>query len=188
MATDETAGNGHRNGNGNGNGDGNGRALERRVEAQREVVRRTASELEDRLRDKTHEVREKIENAREKVQEVREKMHVVGDRMHDVTEFVQRHRYAVLGGALVAGAVLGLRSGGKRKRRTRASEENIRYVMAEQPKKASLIGSLIGAGAAFAAKQGVSYLTERLQGGGEAADDHPERYQLPPARRRPFVE
>lgn len=188
MATDETAGNGHGNGHGSGNGNGNGRALERRVEAQREVVRRTASQLEDRLRDKTHEVREVIDNAREKVQEVRDKMHVVGDRMHDVTAFVQRHRHAILGGALVAGAVLGLRSGKKRKRRTRASEENIRYIIAEQPKKASLIGSLIGAGAAFAAKQGISYLTERLQGGGEAADDHNERYQLPPAARRPFVE
>jgi len=186
VATDETAGNGHRNGNGNGSG----RALERRVEAQREVVRRTASELEDRLRDKSHEVREVIDSAREKVQEVRDKMHVVGDRMHDVTAFVQRHRYAVLGGALVAGAVLGLRGGGaKRARRARArGGQEVRYIMAEQPKKASLLGSLLGAGEAFAAKQGISYLTKRMQGGGEAADDHHERYQLPPAARRPFVE
>lgn len=175
-------------GNGNGNGNGNGMALERRVEAQREVVRRTAAQLEDRLRDKSHEVREVIENAREKVQEVREKMHVVGDRMHDVTAFVQRHRYAVLGGALVAGALLGLRSGGKRSRRARG-EENIRYVLAEQPKKSSLVGSLVGAAAAFAAKQGVTYVTERLQGGGADDDDaYPTHALPPPARRRPYVE
>lgn len=185
MATDDDrAGNGH--GNGSGNGNGNGRSLERQVEAQRELVRRTASQLEDRLRDKTHEVREALDSAREKVQEVREKMSVVGDRMHDVTEFLQRHRYAVLGGALAAGAVMGLRSGGKRARRARGGEETIRYIMAEQPKKAGFLGSLIGAAAAFAAKQAIGHLTERLQGGG--GDDPYRGYQLPPAARRPFVE
>jgi ElaB/YqjD/DUF883 family membrane-anchored ribosome-binding protein len=188
VATDDKTGNGH------GTGNGNGAALERRVEAQREVVRRTAAELEDRLRDKTHEVREKIENAREKVQdkvqEVREKMHVVGDRMQDVTEFVQRHRYAVLGGALAAGAVLGMRGGRRASRAKRRAEPEIRYVMAQNEKKAGLLGSIMGAAAAFAVKQGVQMLTERLQGdGGGFPDERTDRYQqLPPPMRRPFVE
>ena len=161
MAIDESAGNGHRNGNGNGHGGGT--ALEQRVEVQRALVRRTASQLEDRLRDRSHEVREAIDVAREKMQEVREKVHLIGDRMHDVTAFVQRHRYAVLGGALVAGAVLGVR-GGRRPRRGRGDPE-IRYVLADHPKRSSLLGSILGAAAAFAAKQGIGYVAERLQGG-----------------------
>ena len=188
MATDDDkAGNGHSNGN------GNGASLDRRVEVQREVVRRTAAELEDRLRDKTHEVREKIENAREKVQdkvqEVREKMHVVGDRMQDVTEFLQRHRYPILGGALVAGAVLGMRGGRRERRNRRSSEPEIRYVMAQNEKKAGILGSIMGAAAAFAVKQGVEMLTERLQGGGASGREGPYAgYTMPPAGRRPFVE
>lgn len=184
MATD---GNGQ-NGNGNGHGD----ALKLQVDAQREVVRRTAAELEDRLRDKTHEVREKIEHARDKVTEtvsdVKEKLHVVGDKMDDVTGFVQRHRYAVLGGSLAAGVVLGMR---RQRRERRQAQQAIRYVVQEPAKKATLLGSLAGALFAFAAKQGVSYLTERLHGGSgddDRDDGMPGRFTLPSAGRRPFVE
>ena len=57
----------------------------------------------------------------------------------------------------------------------------------EPPKKASLVGSILGAAAAFAAKQGLTYVTGRLHGV-DGGDDAFERYELPPAARRPYVE
>ena len=166
------------------NGHDNGNGLKQQVEAQREVVRRTAAALEDRLREKSHEVSEAIDSARDKVHEVSEKVQVVGETVQDAKAFVHQHAYAVIGGSLVAGVLLGLRRSASRGRGRDGHDLDhaIRYVIAERP-KTSVFKSLLGAAAALAMRQGMSYVSRKLQ----VEDEEPgERYPLP-SDRQPYL-
>lgn len=149
--------------------DGNGvDDLKRELEERRAAVRKTAQALEERLREKTHQVTEVIDRTREK--------------LSGVDDFIHRHRYALMGGAVGLGAVMGLRRRARHARRAPNLDGAVRFVV-EKPRQ-SVLKSLFGALAALAAKEGIAYITERL----EAMDnghDHPP-YLLPPGR--PYAE
>src|SRR5688500_7106188 len=99
-------------------------SLRREAATRRASLRRTAAALEDRLRVRGHQMSEVVEKPRETVEHAREKL-------EGVDSFVHRHRYAILGGALGVGVVLGLR---RKRRPVRAGnmEDAVRFVMERQ--------------------------------------------------------
>lgn len=147
--------------------------LRREVAERRAAVRRTASALEDRLRQRGHQVSEAVDHARDAVERTR-------GALNEVDEFVHRHRYPILGGALGLGVVLGIRRR-RRPQQVASVEEAVRVVLERQ--RPSLLRSLFGAAAALALRHGVAILTERLSE--EPEPPRPQRL-LPPGR--PYAE
>lgn len=147
--------------------------LRREVAERRAAVRRTAAALEDRLRQRGHQVSEAVDHARDTVERTR-------DKLQGVDTFVHRYRYPLIGGAIGAGVLLGVR---RARRPPDASngnlEEAVRLVLAKQ--KPSMFRSLLGAVAALALRRGLAVLSHQLM------DDEPphqpyEPLMLPPGR------
>lgn len=140
--------------------------LRKEVAVRREAVKRTAAALEDRLRERTEQVGEVFDRTR--------------DRLQEVDRAVQKYRYLFIGGAVGLGFALA------RRRRARdiqpkAAAEPARYILVERSgARPGLLRSLAGGAAALALRQGLGWLTHRLEESGEP--DEP--LLLPPARPR----
>ena len=144
--------------------------LRREVAERRAAVRRTAAALEDRLRERGHAVSEAVDQARETVAHARGKL-------HGVDTFVHQYRYPLIGGAIAAGLVLGVRRAGRPRESTTNVEEAVRLVLARQ--KPSFLRSLFGAVTALALRRGVELLSQRLSDEPRAPHDP---LMLPPGR------
>lgn len=150
--------------------------LRREAAERRAAVRRTAAALEDRLRQRTHQVGEAVEQARETVEHARDTVARTRGKLHGVDTFVHRYRYPLIGGALGAGLLLGVRRA-RRSREVTSVEEAVRVVLERQ--KPSIFRSLLGAAAALAMRRGIELLSNRLM------NEPHESYEpllLPPGR------
>ncbi len=150
-----------------------------RVEAaeRRAAVRRTAAALEDRLRQRGHQVSEAVDQARETVEHARDTVARTRGKLHGVDTFVHRYRYPLIGGAIGAGVLLGVHRA-RRPRDPSNVEEAVRIVMQRQ--KPSVFRSLLGAAAALAMRRGIEMLSRQLM-----HDETREPYDpllLPPGR------
>lgn len=136
--------------------DGSADELKREADAHRKAIKQTASELQERIREKKEQVEEAIDRTREK--------------MSGVDDFITRHHLALLGGAVGVGLLLGARGGGSR---TGIGElpDGGRYVLVEKRQSHSILKSLFGALVALGARQGMTWLTSKL----EASDEYEER-------------
>ena len=148
--------------------------LRREAAERRAAVRRTAAALEDRLRQRTHQVSEAVEQARDTVVRTRGKL-------HGVDTFVHQYRYPLLGAAVGVGVVLGVRRAG-RERDPSSVEEAVRVVLQRQ--KPSMFRSLLGAVAALAVRRGIEILSHRLMD--QPMHEPYEPLMLPPGR--PYAE
>ena len=146
--------------------------LRREAAERRAAVRRTAAVLEDRLREGGHAVSEAVEQARETVARTRGKL-------HGVDTFVHQYRYPLMGGAVAAGLVLGVRRA-RRPRPAANVEEAVRLVLARQ--KPSLLRSLFGAVTALAVRRGIELLSHRLMDEPHEPHEPHEPLLLPPGR------
>lgn len=146
-----------------------GELLRREAAERRAAVRRTAAALEDRLRQRGHQVSEAVDQARDTVARTRGKL-------HGVDTFVHRYRYPLIGGAVGAGLLLGVRRAQKQREVT-SVEEAVRVVMERQ--KPSVFRSLLGAVAALAMRRGFEMLSHRLTN--DSRDPY-EPLLLPPGR------
>jgi len=138
--------------------------LKREAAERRAALRRTASALEERLRERTQRVTSAARRTRE--------------TWAGVDDFIHRNRYLVIGGAVGLGAMLALRGRRRRTYRARSMDQAVRFVV-ERP-RTSPVRSLLGAVSALALRQGLAWLGHRL----EECED--ERLMLPPGR--PYAE
>jgi ElaB/YqjD/DUF883 family membrane-anchored ribosome-binding protein len=146
--------------------------LRREAAERRAAVRRTAAALEDRLRQRGHQVSEAVDHARDTVERTR-------DKLQGVDTFVHRYRYPLIGGAIGAGVLLGVHRARRPRDASGSLEEAVRLVLAKQ--KPSMFRSLLGAVAALALRRGLAVLSHQLM------DDEPphpsyEPLMLPPGR------
>jgi ElaB/YqjD/DUF883 family membrane-anchored ribosome-binding protein len=132
--------------------------LRRESAERREAMRRTASALQDRLREKTHRIEEAVDRTR--------------DTLTAVDRAVRRHRHLLAGGAVGLGLYLGLRHGRRRADRD-AERSPYRYARVERP-QGSVLGSALSAVAGMALRAGASWALQRLGEATEedAAEDH----------------
>jgi hypothetical protein len=151
--------------------------LRREAAERRAAVRRTAAALEDRLRERGHQVSEAVDQARETVEHARETVVHARGKLHGVDTFVHRYRYPILGGAVGLGVVLGIRRA-RRPREATSVEEAVRVVLERQ--RPSMFRSLLGAAAALAVRRGVELLSRRLME--EQHESYEEPLLLPPGR------
>lgn len=140
--------------------------LKREADEHRRAIKQTAAELQDRLREKKEQVEHAIDRTR--------------DKMSSVDDFIRRHRMALLGGVLGAGFILGVRRKKHGAAQAAAAKNGARYVLVEQKRGPSILRSLLGGLTALAARQGVAWLGDRLQG----AEEYEERPLLTPKRPR----
>jgi ElaB/YqjD/DUF883 family membrane-anchored ribosome-binding protein len=146
--------------------------LRREAAERRAAVRRTAAALEDRLRHRGHQVSEAVEQARDTVERTRGKL-------QGVDTFVHRYRYPLIGGAIGAGVLLGVRRARRPPDASASVEEAVRIVLARQ--KPSMFRSLLGAVAALALRRGLAVLSHQLMED-EPHEPYEQPLQLPPGR------
>lgn len=146
--------------------------LRREAAERRAAVRRTAAALEDRLRHRGHQVSEAVEQARDTVERTRGKL-------QGVDTFVHRYRYPLIGGAIGAGVLLGVRRARRPPDASASVEEAVRIVLARQ--KPSMFRSLLGAVAALALRRGLAVLSQQLMED-EPHEPYEQPLQLPPGR------
>lgn len=149
--------------------------LRREAAERRAAVRRTAAALEDRLRERGHQVSEAVDQARETVEQARDTVERTRGKLHGVDTFVRHYRYPLIGGAVGAGVLLGVRRG--RRQRPTSVEDAVRVVLERQ--RPSWFRSLFGALAALAVRRGVELLSQRLL---EEPRESYEPLLLPPGR------
>ena len=141
--------------------------LRRESAERREAMRRTASALQDRLREKTHRIEEAVDRTR--------------DTLTAADRSVRRHRHLLAGGALGLGLYLGLRRG--RRQADRDDERSRRpYAPLARPQR-SVLGSALSAVAGIALRGGASWVLQRLGEGteeGMAQDGGPRQVDYDP--------
>jgi ElaB/YqjD/DUF883 family membrane-anchored ribosome-binding protein len=160
--------------------------LRREVAERRAAVRRTAAALEDRLRERGHQVSEAVDQARDTVEQARDTVANARGKLHGVDTFVHRYRYPLIGGAVGAGLLLGVRRAARRPREREVDgvEEAVRVVLERQ--RPSVFRSLFSAAAALAMRRGIEILSRRLMDEEPRESYEPrasyERLPLPPGR------
>lgn len=143
--------------------------LRRESAGRREALRRTASALQDRLREKTHRIEEAVDRTR--------------DTLTAADRSVRRHRHLLAGGALGLGLYLGLRRG--RRRADRDDERSrYRYAPVERP-RGSVLGSALSAAAGMALRGATSWVLQRV---GEATEEGMARDRGPQPATAPLVQ